>query len=84
MENQPQRGGSPPRVTYAKNLGDIVMIKRLIFTVSVALLAGLSFTSCESCPFGYSADDGGVSCCCTDKGNDCAGGCGCACDRCPT
>ena len=62
------------------------MIKRLIFTVSVALLAGLSFTSCESCPFGYTSAgevwDG--SCCCTDKGMDCEGDCGCACDRCPS
>ena len=70
--------------TTGKNPGDILMIKRLILSVSVVLLGGLSLTSCESCPFGYSSDDGGVSCCCTDKGMECEGGCGCACDRCPT
>jgi hypothetical protein len=58
------------------------MIKHLILSVGVILLGGVSLTSCESCPFGYSSDSDGVSCCCTEKGNDCAGNCGCACDSC--
>ena len=62
------------------------MIKRLILSVSVVLLGGLSLTSCStSFSFGYSlGEEEGVSCCCTDKGMDCEGACGCACDRCPT
>ena len=60
------------------------MIKRLILSVSVVLLGGLSLTSCStSFSFGLSlGDEDGVSCCCTEKGNDCAGNCGCGCDSC--
>lgn len=60
------------------------MIQRLILSVSIVLLGGLSLTSCECCPCGYSSAEWDGSCCCTDKGMDCEGDCGCACDRCPT
>ena len=56
-------------------------MKQLLLSVGIAMLAGLSLTSCESCPFDYSSDDG-VSCCCTEKGNDCGGNCGCGCASC--